>query len=164
MAKDVTRRLLLSSAAALVVAPAMAQDRGAQDRGAVTFVRDFYAREIARHAANEGSSVPDLLAVFTADAQRAIAAAQANRNNANEPLGPILHVFFGRGALPGREIRLDAVTASGAGAVSVALSIQGHPRQLAVRTVREGGAWKISDIDYGGGESFVAYFRRRAGR
>ena len=164
MAKGVTRRLLLSAAAAMAVAPAMAQDRGAQDRGAVAFVRDFYTREIARHAANEGSSVPDLLAVFTADAQRLWRAAQANRNNANEPLGPILHVFFGRGALPGREIRLDAVTASGAGVVSVALSIQGHPRQLAVRTAREGGAWKISDIDYGGGESFVAYFRRRAGR
>ena len=100
MAKDVTRRLLLSMAAAMAVAPAMAQDRGAQDRGAVAFVRDFYTREIARHAANEGSSVPDLLAVFTADAQRLWRAAQANRNNANEPLGPILHVFFGRGRCP----------------------------------------------------------------
>jgi hypothetical protein len=161
MAKEVTRRLLLSMAAAVAVAVAPAM---AQDRGAVAFVRDFYTREIARHAANEGSSEPDLLSVFTADAQRLWRAAQANRNNPNEPLGPILHVFFGQGALPGREIRLDAVTASGMGTVSVALSIQGHPRQLVVRAVREGGAWKISDIDYGSGESFVAYFRRRAGR
>jgi hypothetical protein len=158
MAKDVTRRMLLA-AAVMAAAPA-----SAQDRGAVAFVRDFYTREIARHAANEGSSEPDLLAVFTADAQRLWRAAQANRNNPNEPLGPILHVFFGQGALPGREIRLGTVTASGAGTVSVALSIQGHPRQLVVRTVREGGAWKISDIDYGSGESFVAYFRRRAHR
>ncbi len=164
MAKDVTRRMLLSMVAAVAAAPASAQDRGAQDRGAVAFVRDFYMREIARHAANEGSSEPDLLAVFTADAQRLWRAAQANRNSPNEPLGPILHVFFGQGALPGREIRLGAVTASGAGAVSVTLGIQGHPRQLLVRPVREGGAWKISDIDYGSGESFVAYFRRRARR
>ena len=159
MAKDVTRRMLLSMVAAVVAAPA-----SAQDRGAVAFVRDFYTREIARHAANEGSSEPDLLAVFTADAQRLWRAAQANRNNPNEPLGPILHVFFGQGALPGREIRLGAVTASAAGRVSVALTVQGNPRMLVVSTVREGGARKISDIDYGHGESFVAYFRWRAGR
>jgi hypothetical protein len=159
MAKDVTRRMLLSMVAAVVAAPA-----GAQDRGAVAFVRDFYTREIARHAANEGSSEPDLLAVFTADAQRLWRAAQANRNNPQEPLGPILHVFFGQGALPGREIRLGTVTASGARRASVALTIQGNSRTLVVSTAREGGAWKISDIDYGNGESFVAYFRRRAGR
>jgi hypothetical protein len=159
MAEDVTRRVLLSMAVAVVAAPA-----NAQGGGAAAFVRDFYTREIARHAANEGSSEPDLLAVFTADAQRLWRAAQANRNSPNEPLGPILHVFFGQGALPGREVRLGAVSAAGAGAVSVGLHIQGHPRQLVVRTVREGGTWKISDIDYGNGESFVAYFRRRAGR
>ena len=73
-------------------------------------------------------------------------------------------MFFGQGALPGRDIKLGAVTASGRNAVSVALTIQDNPRTLVVKTVREGGAWKISDIDYGGGESFVAYFRRRAGQ
>src|SRR5918994_3522132 len=126
MAKDVTRRMLLA-AAVIAAAPA-----SAQDRGAVGFVRDFYTREIARHAANEGSSEPDLLAVFTADAQRLWRAAQASRNRANEPLGHIVHVFFGQGALPGREIKFGAVTASGRNAVSVALTIQGNPRTLVV--------------------------------
>ena len=158
MTTGLTRRALLS-AAVLFAGPAMAQTGSA-----VVFVRDFYSREIARHAAGEGSSEPDFLAVFTSDAQKLWRAAQANRNRTNEPAGSILHVFFGRGALPGREIRLGAVTASGTHAVSVALTIQGNSRALVVRTVREGGAWKIADIDYGGGESFVGYFRRRAGR
>ena len=159
MADRFTRRALLSAVAVLAAAPA-----AAQPDSAVAFVRDFYAREIRRHAANEGSSEPDFLAVFTADAQRLWRAAQANRNKTNEPAGPILHAFFGQGALPGREIKLGAVTASGRNAVSAALTIQGNPRTLVVHCVREGGAWKISDIDYGGGQSFVAYFRKRAGQ
>lgn len=158
MGQRLTRRTLLSAMAVLAAAPSVAQTDSA-----VMFVRDFYTREIARHAAKEGSSEPDFLAVFTADAQRLWRAAQANRNRANEPVGPILHAFFGQGALPGREIVLGAVTSSGRNAVSVALTIQGYPRTLVVHTAREGEAWKIADIDYGG-ESFVAYFRKRAGR
>jgi hypothetical protein len=159
MVQRFTRRAFLSAVAVLAATPA-----AAQPDSAVAFVRDFYTREIRRHGANEGSSEPDFLAVFTADAQRLWRAAQANRNKTDEPLGRILHVFFGQGALPGHDIKLGAVTASGRNAVSVALTIQDNPRMLVVKTVREGGAWKISDIDYGGGESFVAYFRRRAGQ
>jgi hypothetical protein len=159
MMVGVTRRTLLSAVAVLAATRA-----AAQPDSAAAFVRDFYTREVRRHATGEGSSEPDFLAVFAADAQRLWRAAQANRNKASEPAGPILHAFFGQGALPGREIRLGAVTASGRNAVSVALTVQGNPRTLVVHTLREGGDWKISDIDYGGGESFVAYFRRRAGR
>ena len=159
MVQRLSRRAFLSTVAVLAATPA-----AAQPDSAVTFVRDFYTREIRRHGANEGSSEPDFLAVFTADALRLWRAAQANRNKTNEPLGRILHVFFGQGALPGRDIKLGAVTVSGRNAVSVALTIQDNPRTLVVKTVREGGAWKISDIDYGGGDSFVAYFRKRAGQ
>ena len=158
MAASITRRVLLPLIAALVAVPARAQTGDA-----VVFVRDFYAQEIARHAAKEGVSEAVFLAVFSADAQNAWRAAQANRNNGNLTIGPILHAFFGQGALPGREIKLGAVASSGGDAVSVALTIQGHQRQLVVHTVREGGVWKFADIDYGSGESFIAYFRRRAG-
>lgn len=136
----------------------------AQDGDAVAFVRDFYAKEIARHDAKEHQSEDEFLKVFTADAQQLWRAAQANRGKANVPLGPTRHLFLGAGALPGREVKLGAVTASNGGAVSVALTVQGNPRQLVVSTVREGSAFKFTDIDYGDGESFVAYFRRLAGR
>jgi hypothetical protein len=158
MAARLTRRALLSVTAAFVAVPAHAQSGDA-----VAFVFDFYTQEVARHAAKEHASEAEFLSVFTADAQKVWHAAQANRSKANVPLGPIFHIFFGQGALPGREIKLGAVTPSGGDAVSVALTIQGHPRQLVVQTVREGGVWKFADIDYGSGESFIAYFRRRAG-
>ena len=157
MAARLTRLALLLVVAAFVAVPARAQSDDA-----VTFVRDFYVKEIARHAAKKYASEADFLSVFTAEAQKVWHAAQANRSKPNASLGPILHVFLGLGALPGREIKLGAVTASGGDAVSVALTIQGNPRQLVVRTVRDGGTWKFADIDYGGGESFMGRFRKLA--
>jgi hypothetical protein len=156
---DLTRRMVLSLAAVVAATKAFAQEDEV-----VAFVRDFYAKEIARHTAKEHQSEDDFLKIFTADAQQLWRAAQANRSKANVPLGPIRHLFLGPGVLPGREVKLGAVTASGGGAVSVALTVQGNPRQLVIRTVREGGVLKFADIDYGDGESFVAYFRRLAGR
>lgn len=154
-----TRRMVLSLAAVVAAGQAFAQGDEA-----VAFVRDFYTKEIARHAAKEHQNEDEFLKVFTADAQELWRAAQVNRGKVNVPLGPTRHLFLGQGALPGREIKLGAVTASEGGAVSVALSVQGSPRQLVIRTVREGGTFKFADIDYGDGESFVAYFRRLAGR
>jgi hypothetical protein len=156
---DLTRRMVLSLAAVAAAAPAFAQGDDA-----VAFVRGFYTKEIARHAAKEHQGEDDFLKVFTKDAQELWRAAQANRGKVQVPLGPIRHLFLGTGVMPGREVKLGAVTASGNGAVSVALTVQGNPQQLIIHMVREGSAFKIADIDYGDGESFVAYFRRLAGR
>jgi len=154
-----TRRMVLTLAALVAAAPAFAQEDET-----VAFVRDFYTQEVARHAAKQYQSEDEFLRVFTKDAQELWRAAQANRSKANVPVGPIRHLFLGAGVLPGREVKLGAVTASGAGAVSVALTVQGNPRLLVIRTVREAGALKFADIDYGDGESFIAYFRKLAGR
>jgi hypothetical protein len=157
MAASITRRALLPLIAALVAVPARAQTGDA-----VTFVRDFYVKEIVRHAAKEGVSEADFLSIFTVDARNVWRAAQANRNKGNLTIGPVLHAFFGQGALPGREVKLGAIIPSGGDTVSVALTVQGHPRQLVIHTVREGGARKFADIAYGNGESFMAHFRRLA--
>ena len=156
---SLTRRMVLSLAAVVAATTAFAQDDEV-----VAFVRDFYTKEIARHAAKQNQSEDEFLRVFTKDAQELWRAAQQNRSKANITLGPIRHLFLGTGVLPGREVKLGAVTASGGGALSVALTVQGNPRQLVVHTVREGGVLKFADIDYGDGESFIAYFRRLAGR
>ena len=95
MTARLTRRVLLP-----LVGVSLAVSADAQTGGAATFVRDFYAQEVTRHAARERVGESDLLSVFTADAQNVWRAASANRNKANIPLGPILHVFFGQGALP----------------------------------------------------------------
>src|SRR6266700_410585 len=98
MGARLTRRVLLSLAACLTFALAYGQPDGA-----VAFVRDFYAQAVARHVAKERVSEAVLLSVFTADTQDVWRAAQANRNKSNLTIGPILHVFLGQGALPGRE-------------------------------------------------------------
>src|SRR5436305_15202096 len=104
MAARLTRRVLLSLAAGLTFAPAYAQPDDA-----VAFVRDFYNREVALHAAKERVSEAVLLSVFTADAQDVWRTAHANRHKSNLTIGPILHVFLGHGQLPGREVTLGDV-------------------------------------------------------
>jgi len=44
--------------------------------------------------------------------------------------------------------------------VRVDLTVRGKPRQIAVRTVRESGVWKIANVSYQHGESLLAYYRR----
>ena len=126
-----TRRMVLSFVALVAAAPAFAQDDEV-----VAFVRDFYTKEVARHAAKQNQSEDEFLRVFTKDAQELWRVAQQNRSKTNILLGPIRHLFLGTGVLPGREVKLGAVAASGGGAVSVALTVQGNPRQLVVRPRR----------------------------
>jgi hypothetical protein len=129
---------------------------------AVEFVRAFYAKEAVRHNSRATIGEADFLAVFTAETQQAWRAAQANRNPTNVPIGPILNAFFGYGVLPGHEVKLGAVTANAGDGVSVEFTAQGEPRRITVYAVREGEAWRIADIDYGRGDSYVAYLRRLA--
>jgi hypothetical protein len=151
--------LLLCAGALFAAAPARAQNPGDDT---VRFVRDLYAKEIAQHAAKIGKGESEFLAVFTAETQQIWRAAQANRNKANLPVGPILHAFFGWGVLPGHEVKLGAVTRASGDAVAVEFTAQGEPRRVVVSAVREAGRWRIADIDYGRGDGYVAYLRRLA--
>lgn len=143
------------------------ETRAQVDNEAVVFVREFYTREIARHNAKGRIDDGEFLNAFTRDTQRIWIAARDNKNSPQVPLGPVVNAFFGPGALPGREIRLVNVAVVGGGAqllvVSVDVLIDGNPRKLHVHAVRNGNSWRFDDIDYGGRESFVSYYRLRAG-
>jgi hypothetical protein len=146
------------AAVAFGAAPARAQTGG----DAATFVRDFYAKEIAHHNARDMVREANFLAVFTRETQELWRAAQANRNRTNIPIGPILNAFFGWGVLPGHEVKLGAVAAVSGDAVAVEFTALGEPRRIVVHAVREGGNWRIADIDYGRGQGYVAYLRSLA--
>ena len=155
------RRFLVSALAGF--AAAHASEAHAQSEDAVAFVRNFYTREITRHSAKGRASDSDFMKAFTPATHRIWIASRDNRNPPPVPLGPITHAFFGPGALPGREVNLVNVAAAGGDNIAVDLTISGNPRKLMVRLVRDSGAWRFEDIDYGNGESFVSYHRRRAG-
>jgi hypothetical protein len=157
------RGLLLAAfcGSTLLVGEASAQD------DAVSFVRDLYLREIARH--NAGTRVADgeFLSVFSREAQRIWVAARDNRNPPAAPVGPVTHAFFGPGVPPGRDVKFVRVGVAGGGArllaVFVDLLIDGQGRKLHAYVVREGGSWRVDDVVYDPRESFVTYHRRRAG-
>lgn len=155
------RRFLLS---VLMLPAAFAGEARAQaGDDAVSFVRDLYMREIARHNAKERGDA-EFLNAFAPAAQKIWIAARDNKSPPAVALGPITHAFFGPGALPGREVKLVKIAASTRPwVVAVEISIDGRPRKLDIYLVRDGTAWRFEDIDYGQGESFVSHHRRRAG-
>ena len=133
----------------------------------IEFVRDLYAREIEQHLARTPSSAEAFFALFARDLRTLM---QAPRPHAGaEPIGRILHAFFGWGVLPGQPVKLIRVVPAFGGTggltlVRVDLEHHGATHQILVRSVRENGLWKIADISYDSGEDLRTYYRRITGR
>lgn len=94
---------------------------------------------------------------------------QKSRENPSPdvPDGPITHTYFGRPWLPNWEVEIhgfDLVSASAERArVAVRLTVHGMKRRCIVSVVKEGGQWRIADIDYGNGHSYVATLKAWGG-
>jgi hypothetical protein len=110
-------------------------------------------------------SETEFLAVFTRGTREVWLAARGKRSNATD--GPVLHAFFGWGVLPRHEVRLAriiAADAAGNAPVAVYLDVNGQRRRVELQVVREDSEWRVSDIVYDRGASFLAHFRRLAGK
>ncbi len=105
-------------------------------------------------------------ALFTREMRELMHAPRRPDPNALD--GPILHVLFGRGAMPGRDVVLGEITTvredAGTATVNVALAVLGNPRTVVVAMLRQDGGWRISEIDYGDGETLSARYKRATGR
>ena len=135
-------------------------------RPAAAFLRGVYEREIARHNKRLPADNDGFYALFTRELRELMHAPRRPDPNALD--GPILHVLFGRGAMPGRDVVLDKITTvredAGTATVIVALAVLGNPRTVVVAMLRQDGGWRISDIDYGDGETLSARYKRATGR
>ena len=83
----------------------------------------------------------------------------------NEPIGPLLHAFFGWGVLPGAEVKIGKVafvsgSAGGPATVSVGVDYRGEHHKILVRAVRENDVWRIADISYDSGTSLADHYRK----
>ncbi len=130
------------------------------------FVRRVYQREILRDARGDKIGNAAFYALFTAEVSRVLQSPVQPRPNF--PIG-LSHAFYGPGVLPGTEVTLQTVTPAAAGkgrgtAVAVDLKVRGTPRRIIVHVAREQGRWRIADIDYGTGESYVTYQRKVRGQ
>jgi hypothetical protein len=155
-----TRRKFVTGMAAALAWALPASVAPAQDvePDAVTFVRGLYQSEISRDARGETMSNAELQALFTRDVRRLLQSPIRPQPNAMM-IGRGVHAFYGPGMLPGREVRLRNVALVRGTSVAVDLTVHGVARHIVVRAVREDGAWRIADIGYGQGESYVAFQR-----
>ena len=161
------RRDFLTALAALTAAlppcAGLAQNReqgGGQD--AVAFVRRLYESEIRRDAGGAKIDNAAFYGLFTREVRRLLQSPVPPR--ANIVLGPLSHAFYGPGVLPGTPVTLRDVAPAAGTSVAVDLVVRGEPRRVIVRTARENGQWRIADIDYGRGDSYVAYHRKLRGQ
>jgi hypothetical protein len=153
---------IAAAASACIVEPASA----AGAPSATAFLRDVYEREAARHNKRLPRDNDGFYALFTREMRELMHAPRRPDPNALD--GPILHALFGRGAMPGREVVLGKITTiredATAAAVNVALTVFGNPRDVVVAMLRQDGGWRISDIDYGNGETLSTRYKRATGR
>lgn len=163
---------LAALAAASLPSAVLAQDHNADLDGddPVDFVRRVYQREILRDVRGGKLSNEAFWALFTAEVARLLQSPVQPRPNL--PIG-LSHAFYGPGVLPGTEVTLQNVAAAPAGkaqgkgegtAVAVDLQVRGTARRIIVRLARDQGHWRIADIDYGTGESYVTYQRKVRGQ
>ncbi len=169
--RQIVRRItLLAALAALPFLTGGAAEARKPIPPFAAWARLLYEQEIARHAAfarGERSAASDIERRFTPETRALIATAQGRIMPRTEPDGPILHVFLGWGALPGRRIELKDVRADGPSSAIVDLAINDVGRRLVVTGAydADGEGWRIIDIHYGAGsldESYVARLRRMA--
>jgi hypothetical protein len=160
------RDIMCTAIAAAFLARTASRAGAANMTSAADFLRGVYQREIERHNKQLPADNGGFHRLFTRQMQDLMDAPRVP--NPKVVIGQIRHALFGNGALPGREVLLGEVTTlredSGSATVRIALTVLGNPRNVMVAMLRQGGAWRISDIDYGDGETLGAQYRRMTGR
>jgi hypothetical protein len=117
------------------------------------WVRALYLGELALRDSGAGLSDQELQALFTPEIQTLRDRTRDRVPPPDEPVGPILDVLLGWGALPNRKIELVSIAPDGADAATVDLTIDGNPVRLQLKGVFDPlqQTWRIDDIDYGPG-------------
>ncbi len=138
------------------------------DNDPLALVRYLYAQSLAEDHARTPQPDAEFLAPFTAELAALWLDARGRPLPPDVPDGPILHTYFGMGALPGRPVALKGIaeekhTPSEA-IVGVDLTVRDHDRHVRVTLTPENGRWRIANIAYDDSADFVAWLKKRAGR
>jgi hypothetical protein len=136
------------------------------DIGAVEFVAGVYQRQAELQAADTLPDDEAFFAHFSRNLRRLMQ--PPRRNKPIQPIGPMLHAFFGWGVLPKAAIKIEKVIQmdgrdEGPATVRVDIRYRGEIRESYVRAVREKEVWRIADISYDSGRSLAEHYRRIAG-
>jgi hypothetical protein len=156
--------VLTGAAALLTIARTGHAECG--DIGAVEFVAGVYQRQAELQAANTPLDDEAFYRHFSRHLRKLMQSPR--RNKPNQPIGPLLHAFFGWGVLPQAAIKIEKVIQmdgrdEGPATVRVDLRYRGEVRESYVRAVREKEVWRIADISYDSGRGLTEHYRRIAG-
>ena len=160
-----TRQRFMSALSAMLLAPELALAAAPtpeEESDPVVFVRRLYQRQILRDVRAAPVTDAELHDLFTREVRLMLETPIPPQPNA--AIGRLVHVFYGPGVPSGWEVTLHDVAPAQGTSVTVDIRIRGTPRHIVVYTAREDGRWRIADIDYGEGESYVAYQRELRGQ
>jgi hypothetical protein len=150
------RRTVLGLAAMVVtlrLRGAAASDMRFADWINALYLGAVLMREAAERGKGADMTDAEIQALFTPEVQKLRLETRNRVMPASEPVGPILDILFGWGALPNRRIEVVAVKPDGEAGATVDLAIDGNPRRLRITGLPAGDGqnWQIDDIDYGAG-------------
>jgi hypothetical protein len=157
---------------AVIVAAALpgAGRAAAAGRGEATstaFVEALYQRQARLQTVDTLSREEDFQAPFARELRRLMRAPHPKLRH--QPIGRLLHAYFGWGVLPVTEVAIGRVAVvsggdNGPATVAVDLGYRGEQHTVMVRVVMENGVRRIADISYDSGESLAEYYRILNGR
>ena len=138
--------------------------RAAATRPAV-ILHGIYERETERHNKGLPADNAAFYDLFTREMRELMHAPRLA--NPRISAGPILHALFGRGVLPGTQVILSGVTTTrsddGIAMLEVRLTVHGTIRELGVIMLRQDGAWRIGQIEYGSDDTLAGHYRAHHG-
>jgi hypothetical protein len=127
---------------------------------AASFVETQYQKQARLQAERAPLGPEEFEALFSPGMRKLMQAPRLNNPN----LGPLSNAFFGRGVLPGADIKLGKVALvdgddTGPATVRVEIEHRGERHKVLVRVVIENDDWRIADISYDSGMSLAAHYR-----
>jgi hypothetical protein len=134
--------------------------------GAAVTLHGIYERETQRHNKGMPADNAAFYDLFTREMRDLMQAPRLP--NPRVALGLVVHALFGRGVLPGTQVILSGVTTTrsddGIAALEVRLTVRGAVRELGVIMLRQDGAWRIGEIEYGPNDTLAGHYRSITGR
>ena len=158
------RQFLFVMSGAALLGAAQTGHAESGEQTSAEFVEELYNNQARLHAANTPPGENEFYALFARELRQIMRAPR--RYPKNEPIGPLLHAFFGWGVLPGAEVKkigkvaFVSGSAGGPATVSIGVDYRGEHHMVLVRVVMESEVWRIADISYDSGTSLADHYRK----
>jgi hypothetical protein len=148
--------------AAALLGAGRATDAECGEETSTAFVEALYQKQV-RLQTTDTPREDDFQAPFARDLRRLMRAPKPNLRY--QPIGRLLHGFFGWGVLPVTEVAIGKVAVvsgsdNGPATIAVEFSYRGEQHKVLVGVVVENEMRRIADISYDSGESLAEYYRR----